>query len=61
MGHEGRADRANPMRGSKAQAQSGGDRAKEPLETSKPWPKDMKREVSCEGGVQLKESAGTAH
>jgi len=47
------------------QARKGGDRAKRPLETRVPGPKDMMREVRREGGggrsrrvrVQLTESA----
>jgi len=39
----------------------GGSRAKRPLETRTPWPKDMIREVRREGGVQLTEGAGAAH
>jgi len=38
-----------------------GSRAKRPLETRTPGPKDMTREVRREGGVQLPESAGAAH
>ena len=35
----------------------GGGRAKQPLERRPPGPKDMIREVTQEGGVNLKESA----
>ena len=45
----------------RARAKKGGDRAKRPLETRTPGPKDMMREVRREGGVQLMESAGAAH
>ena len=54
------ADRASAKRGSEARAERGGSRAKRPLETRMPGPKDMMREVSWEGGVQLTESAGAA-
>jgi len=43
------------------QAKRGVDRAKRPLETRTPGPKEMIREVRREGGVQLTESAGVAH
>ena len=59
-------DCANTKRGSEVQAKRGGDRAKRPLETGMPGPKNMIREVRHEEEgaahgeylVQLTESAG---
>ena len=47
----------NVKRGSKTPAKRRDSRAKRPLKTSRPGPKDMIREVKQEGGVQLTESA----
>ena len=46
---KGVADRVNAKRGSEASAEKGGSRAKRPLETRRPGPKDMIREVRREG------------
>jgi len=60
----------------KKRVKGGGERAKQPLQTRTPTPKDLMREVRWEGGgaahgecgcsslrvqVQLTESAGAAH
>ena len=40
---------------------SGGSRAKQPLQTRRPGPKNMAREVRGEREVQQTEGAGAAH